>query len=544
MMTLALALGLTAAAANTDYRVVPLPREIAAAKGGAYRLNGVTRIVYQGDADMERNATFLAEYIAEKTGMKLTTAVADKKNQRGNIVLRTDAKMKEAEGYRIEVSARGITISGATAQGVFYGIQTLRKSLPVLAQAEEVTLPAVVINDAPRFAYRGMHLDCSRHFFSADFVKQYIDMLALHNMNRFHWHLTEDQGWNIEIKKYPRLTEVGAWRSGTTVGRNSDVDDHVRYGGFYTQEQVRDIVKYAADRYITIIPEIDMPGHMLAALAAYPELGCTGGPYEVGHYWGVYRDILCGGNPKTYQFIKDVLDEICDLFPSEYIHIGGDEAPKMRWEKCPKCQQMISDKGIVAGNKQSKEDRLQGYFATEVQKYLAAKGRKIIGWDELLECNVDQSATIMSWRGAEPGAQAAALGHDVIMTPNSHAYFDYYQTSNNHNEPLLIGGDLPIEKTYRFEPIPEGTPAEAGKHILGVQGNLWSEYIVSESLAEYQVLPRMGALSEVQWMQPAQKDFKNFVQRVECLRAIYELKGYTYAKHLWPKEHLKGSREL
>ena len=259
MMTLALALGLTAAAANADYRVVPLPREIAAAKGGAYRLNGETRIVYQGDADMARNATFLAEYIAEKTGMKLTTAVADKKNQRGNIVLRTDAKMKEAEGYRIEVSARGITISGATAQGVFYGIQTLRKSLPVLTQTEEVTLPAVVINDAPRFAYRGMHLDCSRHFFSADFVKQYIDMLALHNMNRFHWHLTEDQGWNIEIKKYPRLTEVGAWRSGTTVGRNSDVDDHVRYGGFYTQEQVRDIVKYAADRYITIIPEIDMP---------------------------------------------------------------------------------------------------------------------------------------------------------------------------------------------------------------------------------------------------------------------------------------------
>lgn len=544
MMTLALALGLTAAAANADYRVVPLPREIAAAKGDAYRLNGVTRIVYQGDADMARNATFLAEYIAEKTGMKLTTAVADKKNQRGNIVLRTDAKMKEAEGYRIEVSARGITISGATAQGVFYGIQTLRKSLPVLAQAEEVTLPAVVINDAPRFAYRGMHLDCSRHFFSADFVKQYIDMLALHNMNRFHWHLTEDQGWNIEIKKYPRLTEVGAWRSGTTVGRNSDVDDHVRYGGFYTQDQVRDIVKYAADRYITIIPEIDMPGHMLAALAAYPELGCTGGPYEVGHYWGVYRDILCGGNPKTYQFIKDVLDEICDLFPSEYIHIGGDEAPKTRWEKCPKCQQMISDKGIVAGNKQSKEDRLQGYFATEVQKYLAAKGRKIIGWDELLECNVDQSATIMSWRGAEPGAQAAALGHDVIMTPNSHAYFDYYQTANNHNEPLLIGGDLPIEKTYSFEPIPEGTPAEAGKHILGVQANLWSEYIVSEPLAEYQVLPRMGALSEVQWMEPAQKDFKDFVKRVECLRAIYELKGYTYAKHLWPEEHLKRSREL
>lgn len=542
LTTLAVAMSLSATAANANYNVVPLPRQIVTAKGDGFQLSARTVIVYQDDAQMARNARFLADYIAEKIQMKPSVAVADKKNKKGNIMLAIDAKMAEPEGYRIEVNVRGVVISGKTAQGVFYGIQTLRKSLPVLTEAQEVTLPAVTITDAPRFAYRGMHLDCSRHFFSVRFVKEYIDLLALHNMNRFHWHLTEDQGWSIEIKKYPRLTEVGAWRSGTVVGRNSDVDDHQRYGGFYTQEQIREVVKYAADRYITIIPEIDMPGHMLAALAAYPELGCTGGPYEVGHFWGVYRDILCGGNPKVYQFVKDVLDEVCALFPSEYIHIGGDEAPKMRWQECPKCQQLIRDKGIVASDKQSKEDRLQGYFATEVQKYLLAKGRKIIGWDELLECNVDRTATIMSWRGAEPGAQAAALGHDVIMTPNTHAYFDYYQTKTTHNEPLLIGGELPIEKTYAFEPIPAGTSAEAAAHILGVQANLWSEYIVSEPLAEYQVLPRMGALSEVQWMEPEQKDFASFKHRVACLRAIYDLKGYTYAKHLWPEDYLKASR--
>ncbi len=544
MTTLAMALTLSANAATANYRVIPLPREINVAKGNAFKLNAQTRIVYQDNADMARNASFLAGYISEKTRITPATAIAEKKNRKGNILLCIDPKAKETEGYRIEVSAQGITISGATAQGVFYGIQTLRKSLPVQACAEEVSLPAVTITDAPRFGYRGMHLDCARHFFSVDFVKRYIDLLALHNMNRFHWHLTDDQGWKIEIKKYPRLTEIGSWRTGTTIGRNSDVDDGIRYGGFYTQEQIQEIVKYAADRYITIIPEIDMPGHMLAALTAYPELGCTGGPYEVGHYWGVYRDILCGGNPKVYQFVKDVLDEVCSLFPSEYIHIGGDEAPKMRWEKCPKCQQIIRNKGITAKDKQSKEDQLQGYFATEIQKFLATKGRKIIGWDELLDCNVDNSATIMSWRGAEPGAQAAIKGHDVIMAPYTHAYFDYYQTADNNNEPLFIGGNIPIEKTYSFEPIPEGASTQAEAHILGVQANLWSEYLVSAQLAEYQVLPRMGALCEIQWMQPEQKDFKSFTERLQCLRAIYDLEGYTYAKHLWPEEYRKDSRDL
>lgn len=544
MILLAMTLTLGAWAQRADYRVVPLPAHIAPAKGDAYRLTAATRIVYQGGADMARNAKFLAAYISEKTHIAPTTATADKHNQRGNILLRIDPKVREAEGYRLEVTGRGVVIAGSTPQGVFYGIQTLRKSLPILTTAAEVTLPATVITDAPRFGYRGMHLDCARHFFTVDFIKEYIDLLALHNMNRFHWHLTDDQGWRVEIKKYPRLTQVGAWRTGTTVGRNSDIDDGQRYGGYYTQEQIREVVQYAADRYITIIPEIDMPGHMLAALAAYPELGCTGGPYEVGHFWGVYRDILCGGNPRVYQFAKDILDEVCSLFPSEYIHIGGDEAPKMRWAACAKCQQAIRDLGIKAEGKQTKEDRLQGYFAMDIQKYLAAKGRKIIGWDELLECNVDKSATIMSWQGAEPGAQAAALGHEVIMTPNSYAYFDYYQTDKKNNEPLCIGGTLPIAKTYSFEPVPATATPEVAARILGVQANLWTEYLSSPQLVEYQVLPRMGALSEVQWMAPEAKDYNDFVNRVEGLRTYYELRGYTYAKHLWPELYLKGSRGL
>lgn len=544
MILLAMTLTLGAWAQRADYRVVPLPAHIAPAKGDAYRLTAATRIVYQSGADMARNAKFLAAYISEKTHIAPTTATADKHNQRGNILLRIDPKVREAEGYRLEVTGRGVVIAGSTPQGVFYGIQTLRKSLPILITAAEVTLPATVITDAPRFGYRGMHLDCARHFFTVDFIKEYIDLLALHNMNRFHWHLTDDQGWRVEIKKYPRLTQVGAWRTGTTVGRNSDIDDGQRYGGYYTQEQIREVVQYAADRYITIIPEIDMPGHMLAALAAYPELGCTGGPYEVGHFWGVYRDILCGGNPRVYQFAKDILDEVCSLFPSEYIHIGGDEAPKMRWAACAKCQQTIRDLGIKAEGKQTKEDRLQGYFAMDIQKYLAAKGRKIIGWDELLECNVDKSATIMSWQGAEPGAQAAALGHEVIMTPNSYAYFDYYQTDKKNNEPLCIGGTLPIAKTYSFEPVPATATPEVAARILGVQANLWTEYLSSPQLVEYQVLPRMGALSEVQWMAPEAKDYNDFVNRVEGLRTYYELRGYTYAKHLWPELYLKGSRGL
>ena len=525
-------------AQTANYNVAPLPKTIKAVEKSDYLLNAETRIVCtQPDGDLMRDAMFLQEYIQDLTGLCPAILTGDKKEAKGNIWLVVDQKNVPAkEGYRISISDKGVVISGQTAAGIFYGIQTLRKSLPIVKQKDGkavVTLPGTTIDDEPRFGYRGMMLDCCRHFFSVEFVKRYIDMMALHGMNRFHWHLTEDQGWRMAIDRYPLLTSVGAWRNQTVIGRNTGIYDGQRYGGFYTKKEMKDIVKYAADRYITVIPEIDMPGHMLAALAAYPELGCTGGPYQVLQTWGVYADILCAGNEKVFQFVENVLDEVIDIFPSEYIHIGGDEAPRDRWKVCPKCQQRIKDEGITAGNGQSAEARLQGYFTKRVQKYLSTKGKKIIGWDELLECNVDTTATIMSWRGAQPGAEAAKLNHDVIMAPNSFCYFDYYQTDKQWNEPQLIGGNVPIEKTYSLEPVAEDIPEGLQRHIIGVQANLWTEYIGAEELVEYQVLPRMAALAEVQWMEKGRRDFEAFKQRATHMRDIYHLYGWTVAPHLW-----------
>lgn len=521
-------------AASADYNVVPRPQTITLAKSGEYLLDGTKLVVYPaGNADMERNARFLVDYIKEMTQINVSSAVQNKKNVKGNISLSLNQKIANPEGYTITVDKKGVNIAGATAAAVFRGIQTLRKSLLIVKGETSVALPFVNISDAPRFAYRGMHLDCARHFFPLEVVKDYIDMIALHGMNKFHWHLTEDQGWRIEIKKWPKLTTVGAWRSGTVISRNTPIEDGIRHGGFYTQDECREIVKYAADRYITVIPEIDMPGHMLGALAAYPELGCTGGPYEVQRRWGVFADILCAGKEKTFQFVQDVLDELISIFPSEYIHIGGDESPRSRWKECPLCQKRIQDEGIKAENGQSKEDRLQGYFTKRVEKYLASKGKKIIGWDELLGCDVDQSATIMSWTGAEPGAKGAKLGHDVIMTPNGVMYFDYYQTKQTWNEPLSIGGCSTVEDVYQFEPVAADLTPEQAQHILGVQANLWGEYIAYPSQIQYQVLPRMAALAEVQWMQPQDKNFDEFKARVTRLCDIYRLHHWAVAPHLW-----------
>ena len=430
----------------------------------------------------------------------------------------------------LTVNKKGVSIEGSTAAGVFYGVQTLRKSIPVGKEITEVSLPAVVIKDEPRFAYRGMMLDCARHFFPVKFVKQFIDLMAMHNMNVFHWHLTEDQGWRIEIKKYPELTKIGSVRRSTVIGRNSKVYDGVPYGGFYTQEEAREIVKYAADRHITVIPEIDMPGHMVAALTAIPELGCTGGPYEVCRDWGIMDDVLCLGNEKIYRFCEDVLSEIMDIFPSKYVHLGGDETPQTRWKECPKCKKLMEREGLSVG-------KLQGYFTNRIEKFVNSKGRSIIGWDEILEGDINQSATIMSWRGSEPGAKAAKQGHDVIMSPTTHCYFDYYQTQkekDQRNEPLLIGGSLPVEKTYSLDPIPADATPEVAARIIGVQGNLWTEYIAYPTLAEYQVLPRMGALSEVQWTN-GKKDFEAWKVRQSRMLDLYDLYRFTYATHLWPK---------
>ena len=516
-----------------DYNVIPLPQEVTLTQKGAFVLTGATPIAYpKGDEQLKKDAQFLSDYIADVTALRLTTTSAKVKNA---ITLRLNKKVQGKEGYVITVDKKGVVIEGATAAGVFYGVQTLRKSIPVDKSLTEVTLPGVVLKDAPRFGYRGVMLDCARHYFPVKFVKQFIDLIAMHNMNVFHWHLTDDQGWRIEVKKYPDLAKIGSVREKTVLGHNSDVFDDTPYGGYYTQEEAREIVKYAADRFITVIPEIDMPGHMIAALAAYPDMGCTGGPYKVCQIWGVMPDVLCLGNEKTYQFCEDVLSEMMDIFPSEYIHLGGDETPNVRWKECPKCKALMAKENLTPG-------KLQGYFTNRIEKFVNSKGRRIIGWDEILDGDINQSATIMSWRGTAPGARGAKMGHDVIMSPSSHVYFDYYQTRQGESqweEPLLIGGNLPIERTYSLEPVPEGADAETASHIIGVQGNLWTEYIAGPSLAEYQVLPRMGALSEVQWRPQGQKDFENYKVRQTKMLKLYDAYGLVYAKHMWKRDKKK-----
>lgn len=526
-------------AEKADYaQVIPQPRSVNMQKGAPFLLQSSTVITYTAGNDMQRNATFLSQWINELTGVKLGVQ-ATKGKAKSVISLVIDAKAKDinnTEGYAINITNKGIVVRGKTAAGVFYGCQTLRKTMPALKNADGtavIEMPAVAITDEPRFGYRGMHLDCSRHFYKASFVKQYIDMIALHNMNRFHWHLTDDQGWRFAVDKYPKLATIASQRNGTMLGHCPNVIDHTPYGGYYTDEEIKDIIKYAADRYITIIPEVDMPGHMMAVLAAYPELGCTGGPYETAMRWGIFEDILCAGNPKSYEFLEAVLDKVCDLFPSRYIHIGGDEAPRTRWEKCPKCQAIIAKEGIVAKDGHSKEALLQGYLTHKVQAYLEAKGRRIIGWDELLGCDVDTTATIMSWRGSEPGAKGAKLGHDVIMTPMPHCYFDFYQTKDIRDEPVAIGNFLDVAKVYAMQPVADGLSPEAAKHIIGVQANVWTEYITCPEYVEYMILPRMAALAEVQWMPESQKNFDAFKKRITSFRNIYDHYGWTVAPHLW-----------
>ena len=525
---------LSAHAADANYNVVPLPKSVVMAKGLPFNLTNATTIVYEGtNPDMKRNARFLSEYIQQASGIK--TAVLDKRDKKAAaIVLTIDPKVAGAEAYRLSVNNKQVTIAASTPAGVFYGIQTLRKSLPVQTTGEAITLPAVTVADAPRFGYRGMMLDCARHFFPLSFVKKFIDILAMHNMNVFHWHLTEDQGWRLEIKSHPELTAKSSMRSGTVIGHNATVDDSIPHGGFYTQQEAREIVEYAGQRHITVIPEIDMPGHMLAALAAYPELGCTGGPYEVGHRWGVYKDVLCLGKESTYKFVQDVIDEVVEIFPAKYFHIGGDESPTVMWEKCPKCLQKAKDENTDIKH-------LQQYFTNRVEKYLNGKGKSIIGWDEILEGKINQSATIMSWRGVEPGLKAAKQGHDVIMTPSSHVYFDHYQTKDTKHEPDAIGGCSPVEKVYSYEPLPDTLSAEAKNRIKGVQANLWTEYIPFTTQAEYMVLPRMAALAEVQWTPVAKKNFDDFSKRALRLSDLYDRYGYQYARHLWKEKAIPTS---
>lgn len=517
-----------------NYNVIPLPNEITVdSTKKSFMLRNQTAIVYpQGNDVLKRTAEFASEYFAQSLGYKISVTTEEKTSNA--IVLSVGLVQESDDAYQIKVDSALINISGKTERGVFYAIQTLRKSIPAIVTASGVNFPAGIINDSPRFGYRGLHLDVARHFSSIDFIKKTLDLLVLHNFNVFHWHLTDDQGWRIEIKKYPKLTEIGSQRAETLVGRyGSDRYDGKPYGGFYTQEQIKEVIQYAADRFITVIPEIDLPGHMSAALTAYPEFGCTGGPYKVQGTWGVFDEVLCVGNEKTMQFLEDVYAEIIELFPSPYIHIGGDECPKTEWKKCPKCQAKIKELGIKADKSHSAEEYLQSYCITRIEKFINQHGKTIIGWDEILEGGLAPNAIVMSWRGIAGGVEAIKQNHRVIMTPNTYFYFDYAQTTDLSTEPVVIGGFIDVQKVYNANVVPENLTPEQQKLILGLQANLWTEYLTSDSLREYQLLPRLAALSEIQWTKDSRRNYVDFQKRLPTLMKFYDRDNYNYAKHIF-----------
>ena len=497
---------------ETDFSIVPQPTTLTPASG-AFALNNDTRIKVSPAASSLGH--YLKSSLAVPTGLTLAvqTVEGDITAGANEIVLSLSSEIGLAtrEGYRLQVTPDHIEIRAATAQGLFYGLQTLRQLLPVETERQTQvvdvawTVPAVTIEDAPKYSWRGLHLDVARHFFPVAFIKKFLDLMALHKLNVFHWHLTEDQGWRIEIKKYPKLTTVGSQRSATPFPADRTQLDGKPYGGFYTQEEVREVVAYAAERFITVVPEIEMPGHAVAALASYPELGCTGQGYEVRTRWGIAEDVFCAGNDQVFTFLQDVLTEVLALFPSEFIHIGGDECPKVRWQACPKCQARIKDEGLAD------EYELQSYFIRRIEKFLTAHKRRLIGWDEILEGGLAPNATVMSWRGSEGGIEAAEAGHDVVMSPNTHCYFDYYQSEDTENEPPAIGRYLPLEKVYAFDPA-EGISADKAHHVLGGQGNIWTEYMPTFDHVEYMAYPRATALAEAVWS--AKRDYADFSRRL------------------------------
>ncbi|TBW30258.1 beta-N-acetylhexosaminidase [Gramella sp. KN1008] len=526
---------------DEDYYVVPQPARLNPGTG-AFLLSDDVAIQA---GDFQKEAAFLRDY-AKSDFQKDIKDFEDGKA----ISFALNSSLGE-EAYELKVTPEEINIEGGSAKGIFYAVQSLRQLM--LVEDGDLIVPAVEISDTPRFAYRGTHLDVARHFFEVDEVKSYLDILALHKINTFHWHLTEDQGWRIEIKQYPKLTEIGAYRNGTIVGHKPGTsNDNERTGGFYTQEQVKDIVAYAGERHITVIPEIELPGHSSAAIAAYPYLSCfpeekTEVPNDmmsetskeqqaegrnkiVQETWGIFDDVYCAGKDSTFTFLQNVLDEVIPLFPSEYVHIGGDECPKANWERCPECQQRMAQEGL------KDEHELQSYFIQRMEKYINSKGKKIIGWDEILEGGLAPNATVMSWRGEEGGIEAAKQGHDVIMTPTDYCYFDYYQAQDKEEEPLAIGGYLPVEKVYSYEPLPEELTSEQHEYILGTQANLWTEYIPDMEKLEYMLLPRLAALAEVGWTKNTEKDWEGFKNRLSALRATYDELGLNYATHVFNKD--------
>ncbi len=513
--------------------IVPLPVSYEAQKGKCVLSSKTT--INVADKALVRPATMFCKYVADEKGLQLSV-VESAAAAKGAITLSVD-KLYSEEAYVLDIAKNGITIKGGSEKAVFYGLQSLRQVVfHAKAKGENVELPCMVVEDKPHFSYRGGMLDVCRHFFSVDEVKKFIDILAMHKMNRFHWHLTEDQGWRIEIKKYPNLTKVGSMRKETLIGRYGKKYapykfDGKPYGGFFTQDEIREVVRYATERYIEIIPEIDMPGHMVAALASYPELGCTKGPYEVRTTWGISRDVLCAGREATFEFVEGVLAEILELFPSKYIHVGGDECPKDRWKVCPDCQKRIQEEGL------KDEYELQSYFIHRVEKFLAKHGRHLIGWEEILEGGISKTATIMAWRGPQRGIEAAKLGNDVIMSPRHYCYLDYANTTNRekNNEPLCGGGNgklpLTLRKAYSFNPYDQLNEYER-QFIKGVQGNMWTEYVPTFNHVQHMVLPRLAAIAEVGWTF-GEKNYDDFARRMHLLRKLYDKCGYNYAPYFF-----------
>ena len=543
ILSAAFALLSCAEAERTDRlaAVVPYPNEVQVGEG-SFNAKGAA-VAY--DASLDEATVNVISSFAQKLSFVsgAESAVAEGTAENG-FVFTYNAEIP-AEAYVLDIKPEAVCVEASGLRGFNYAIQTIKQLLPVEifgnvpAPKAAWTMQVAAIKDAPRFSYRGLHLDEGRHFFGVEEVKRYLDVMEVHKLNKFHWHLTEDQGWRIEIKKYPRLTEIGAVRKGTCIKKDFSSHDGVPYGEgmWYTQDQIREVVAYAAAKGIDVIPEIDLPGHMLGALAAYPELGCTGGPYEVWTRWGVSEDVLCAGNEKVYEFLEDVLTEVCELFPYEYIHVGGDECPKVRWESCPKCQAKIKALGLKDKDGQKAEHYLQSYVISRMEKFLNEKGRKLIGWDEILEGGIAPNATIMSWRGEAGGIEATRQGHDAIMTPNTYFYLDYYQSMDVDNEPFGIGGYLPVEKCYSYEPHAAGMTDEQKAHVIGVQANMWTEYVAEADHLYYMVLPRLAALAEVQWCNPETKNWDRFYAAADSYCGIYEIMGYNYAQHIF---HVKG----
>ena len=519
--------------------VVPYPNEVAV-KAGSFDICGAE---FHYDANFDEAAQNVIKSFAEQLSLVTGQQSNATAGLSGKGVKFVYESSMGKEAYSLNISRNAVKVKASTLSGVNYAIQTLKQMLPAevfgkqAAADADWTIQCANIKDEPRFGYRGMHLDVSRHFFTVEEVKKYLDVMEIHKLNTLHWHLTDDQGWRLEIKKYPRLTEVGSIRNKTIIGHlfESKKYDNTRYGEgcWYSQEEVKDILAYAASKGITIIPEIDLPGHMLAALAAYPELGCTGGPYEVWGMWGIADDVLCAGKEETMLFLEDVLAEVCELFPAEYIHIGGDECPKVRWETCPLCQAKIKELGLQDTEEFQAEHYLQSYVMTRMTNFLSSKGKKIIGWDEILEGEVADDAIVMSWRGVAGGLQAVRMGNEAIMTPNTFYYLDYYQSLDKENEPLAIGGYLPVEKCYSYEPFTAGMTEEEKGRVLGVQANLWTEYIATADHLHYMLLPRMAALSEVQWCQPENKSWERFYDSADEFCSIYDVMGYKYGTHIF-----------